>query len=334
MNRFLITTLFIFLILVSLGILYQGQMSWPEVKNGILLRMQGDKTWNPLLDERLPRLIVLICSGASLAVGGAIMQSLFHNPLASPGVLGITTGGSLLVLLVFLSGLYAKFPLTIPLAAIIGCFLTLLLVTALSKSRGHMQLSHLILTGIAISTIFIAIQGTLIYCFRDDWAFIRIVTEWQAGSTFNRNWQHVHMQLPLTIVGLWGAWVYRREMDILSLGDEEAKNLGVEVSQVRWRLFLCTALLSGGALAGTGIIAFFGLVLPHLVRAVNGPSHRALILLCMLAGGSMLPFLDFTMRSFQLHFVTIGNVSGILGGLFFFTLLIRSKKRNLQRSYA
>ncbi|NGX57908.1 MAG: Hemin transport system permease protein HmuU [Chlamydiae bacterium] len=332
MSRKLVVALTALLCLVSLGILWHGQMAWPEVWEGILLRFQGGSDWNPLLDERLPRLLVLICSGASLAVAGAIMQSLFHNPLASPGVLGITTGGSLSVLLVFLSGIYIMFPLAIPLAAIVGCFLTLLLVIALSKSQDPTHISNLILTGIAISTIFIAIQGAVIYCFRDNWSFIQIITEWQAGSTFNRNWQHVHMQLPLTLVGLFGAWCYRHEMNILSLGDEEAKNLGVEVTQVRWRLFLCVALLSGGALAATGTIAFFGLVLPHLVRTLHGPNHRTLIPLCMLAGATMLPCLDLTMRLLNLHYLTIGNISGILGGMFFFALLYQS--RNLRRCYA
>jgi len=309
-----------------------GQVEWHDVWAEALDRLLGrSSAWNALLDERLPRLIVLACSGASLAVSGAIMQSLFHNPLASPGVLGITSGGGLFVLLVFLSGLYTTMPLAIPLAAVVGSFLTLLFVVGLSKAGGPHHTTHLILIGIAISTILLALQGALIYCFRNNWTFVQIVTEWQAGSTYNRNWNHVHMQLPLTLVGLCGAFIYRHEMNLLALGDEEAVSLGVDVVPVRWRLFLCATLLSGGALAATGSIAFFGLVLPHLVRLIEGPNHRTLIPLCVLFGGTLLPTLDIGMRVFHLHFLTIGNISGVIGGIFFFTLLTQS---HLRRGYA
>ncbi len=329
--------LFILLLCVSAGILLDGQVPWEEVLAGAKLRLSGHTTaWNPLLDERLPRLIVLVSSGAALAVSGAVMQSLFHNPLASPGILGITAGGSLLVLFVFILGWHAAYPLSTPLAAIAGSFLTLLLVYNLSKSKGRSQVYSLVLTGIAISTIFIAIQSAIIYCFRDNWTLIQILTEWQAGSTYNRNWQHVHMQLPLLIVGLSGCMIYRRELNILSLGEEEAANIGVDVKRIRWRLFLCVALLAGGALATTGTIAFFGLILPHLVRALNGPNHKSLIPYSMLGGAFTLPALDLILRTFHLHFITIGNISAILGGLFFFTLLYQSRKDDskLRRSYA
>lgn len=321
----------IFIVTAGLTLCY-GQVGWQDVWTQTLSRIMGTSSaWNALLDERIPRLIVLSCSGASLAVSGAIMQSLFHNPLASPGVLGITSGGGLLVLIVFLSGLYTTMPLTIPLAAVVGSFLTLLVVLGLSKTVGPHHTTHLILIGIAISTILIALQGALIYCFRDNWTFLQIITEWQAGSTYNRNWNHVHMQLPLTFVGLFGAWVYRHEMNLLALGDEEALSLGVDVSPIRWRLFLCVTLLSGGALAATGTIAFFGLVLPHLVRLLEGPNHRTLIPLCILFGGTLLPALDISMRIFHLHFLTIGNISGVIGGIFFFTLLTQ---KHLRRDYA
>ncbi len=324
--------LFCLLALSSLMTLYVGEMPFPEALSDLWLRLLGtDSKWNPILDERLPRLIVLICSGGSLAVSGAIMQSLFHNPLASPGVLGITSGGSLAVLFVFLSGLYVAFPLAIPLAAILGSLLTLMLVTALAKMAAPSHSSQLILIGIAISTLFIATHSALLYCFRDHWTFVQMMTEWQAGSTHNRNWDHAHMQAPLTLVGLYFAFTYRKEMNLLALGDEEALSLGVDVGSVKWRLFLAATLLSAGSLAGAGSIAFFGLVLPHLARTLNGPSHETLIPLCCLGGGALLPTLDVAMRLLHLQFLTIGNISGVIGGLFFFALLARTQKK---RAYA
>lgn len=325
--HFWLTGCFFLLILGSILTLINGEMPWENVWKGSLLRFQGQSlAWNPLLDERIPRLIVLICTGASLAVSGAVMQSMFHNPLASPSVLGISSGGCLSVVLVFIFNLRFTHPYALPLAAFIGCFVTLCLVYSLSRWQEGKHLTNLILTGIAISTLIIAIQGLLLYALRDRWQLIQTITEWEAGSTIDRSWQHVHMQLPLTIVGLWGCWVYREELNILALGEEEASNLGVDVKRVRWRLFLCISLLAGGALAAVGMIAFFGLVLPHIVRRLQGPDHLILIPLCMVAGAAILTLFDFCLRFFELHDVSIGNLSAIIGGIFFLFLLFRPQK--------
>jgi iron complex transport system permease protein len=116
-------------------------------------------------------------------------------------------------------------------------------------------------------------------------------------------------------------------MNVLSLGEEEALNLGVDVPRVRWRLFLCVALLTGGALAAVGMIAFFGLILPHIMRALNGPNHRQLIPLCALGGAAALAALDLFLRVFTLYSFSIGNLSAIIGGCFFLLLLFRTPWR-------
>jgi len=315
------------LFICSLLTLFIGDIPWSQVWEGTLLRWkQGSTTWNPLLDERLPRLAVILCTGASLAVAGAVMQALFQNPLASPSVLGISCGGSLLVIPIFISEWHVSHPFAVPLAAFGGCLGTLLLVYALARSRGRVPIPTLILTGIAISTLFLAIQGAILYAMRDNWQLVQLITEWEAGSTADRSWKHVHMQLPLTLVGLSGCWFYRRELNLLSLGEEEALNLGVDVIKVRWRLFLCVALLTGGAIAAVGIIAFFGLILPHLFRHIQGPDYRSLLPLCMLGGALFLAAMDNFLRFWNIHALSIGNVSAILGGLFFLILLVRRKQ--------
>lgn len=298
-----------------------------------LQRIQGTSSlWNPLLDERIPRLIVILCTGASLAVSGAVMQSLFHNPLASPNVLGISCGGGLMVMLVFVLEWNLEYPFAIPIAAFTGSLLTLLFVYMLSRSYGEVQLNTLILTGIAVSSLLFAIQAAIMYALRDQWMLIQTLTEWEAGSTVDRDWKHVHMQLPLAMIGLYGCWYYSSEIDILALGEEEAKNLGVDVNKVRWRLFLCVALLTGGALASVGMIAFFGLVLPHLVRYVQGPSNHKLIPLCILVGGAAFAGMDLLLRTLEIRVLTIGNISAILGGLFFLILMSSTRKLYAQRS--
>jgi iron complex transport system permease protein len=311
----------------SLFTLGYGETPWEKIWLDIISRFYGEsESWNPLLDERIPRLLVLICTGASLAVSGAIMQSMFHNPLASPSVLGISSGGCLSVILVFIFDLRFTYPYILPLAAFCGCFATLLLVYSLSQLQEGKPLTNLILTGIAVSTFLIAVQGLLLYALRDRWQLIQTITEWEAGSTIDRSWQHVHMQFPLTLVGLFGCWCYRREMNLLALGDEEAMNLGVDVRQVRWRLFLCISLLTGGAIAAVGMIAFFGLVLPHIIRRLLGTDHLLLIPYCMLGGAAIFTCLDSSLRYFSLYNISIGNLSAILGAIFFLFLLFRPQK--------
>lgn len=324
---------FILLCICALLTLITGDSSWNVVWAQAKERLQGTSShWNPLLDERIPRLIIILCTGAALAVAGAVMQSLFNNPLASPNVLGISCGGGLMVVLIFVMEWHLEYPFVIPIGAFLGSLLTLVAVYLLSRSRGTVQLNTLILTGIAVSSLLFAIQAAIMYALRDRWMLIQTLTEWEAGSTIDRDWKHVHMQLPLTLIGLFGCWRYRSEIDILALGEEEAQNLGVEVSKVRWRLFLCVALLTGGAIASVGAIAFFGLVLPLLVRYVQGPANHQLIPLCILIGSTSFAAIDLLLRLFEIHSVSIGNVAAILGGVFFLILISNSQHRFAQRN--
>lgn len=322
----------IILVLCAILTLVAGDTPWSVVWSHANDRIQNHAVgWNPLLDERIPRLIIILCTGASLAVAGAVMQALFHNPLASPNILGISCGGALLVVLVFVFNWHLKYPFSIPLAAFIGSLLTLLIVYNLSRSQGTIKINNLILTGIAISSLLIAIQAAITYALRDQWTLIQTITEWEAGSTLDRSWKHVHMQLPLTIIGLLGCWYYHNEIDILTLGEEEAKNLGVEVEQVRWRLFLCVALLTGGSIATVGVIAFFGLVLPHLVRYIQGPSNHRLIPLCILMGSTTFAAFDLFLRVMEIHIFSIGSIAAVFGGIAFI-ILIKSNRESIQCS--
>jgi len=323
----------LFFLLISLGTLTHGQISPFEALRGAYERLffHGNQ-WTPLLDERLPRLIILSISGASLAVAGGAMQSLFHNPLASPGLLGLSCGGSFLVTITLLAGWPLIFPLAIPLAAILGSLLTLTFVYLVAK-KSQANLYSLILTGIALSTIFLAAQSTLIYWFRNEWNLMQILTEWQAGSSYNRSWTHVHMQLPLALIGFLGIFSHREELNLMALGEEEALNLGVDVPRIRWRLFLSVALLSGGTLAGIGSVTFFGLLLPQLMRTLYGPNHFVLIPACFVGGGVIMPGIDLSLRLLGIHSLTLGNVSAICGGIYFFFLLLQGQRQE-QGGYA
>lgn len=329
MKNSILTFFFIVLLIaISFSTLFNGETSWNSVWEGVIQRLQGISTaWNPLLDERLPRLIILLCTGASLAASGAVMQSLFQNPLASPSILGITMGGNVCAIVILISGLTLHFPFLLPASAGAGCLITLFLVYWISRLSYGNSLNNLILIGVAVSTIFAAIHSLLLYAFRDHWQLIQVITEWEAGSTLDRQWSHVHMQLPLTLVGLAGCWTYREELNLLALGEEEAMNLGVDVKRVRWRLFLSVSLLTGGALAAMGIVPFFGLILPHLMRTIKGSNHQSLIPLCMGGGALALAALDNGLRLFSIHLISVGNCSALIGGIFFLILFLKTQKR-------
>ena len=317
LNRLLLALLTLF----SLLLLMQGKTPFWQ-----LVRSLSDAAWNPLRDERMPRLIILLASGASLAVSGAMMQALFVNPLASPAILGVSSGGSLAVTLIFLSGFQLTAPYLIPLSAIAGCLAALALVYSFAKVRGRIALPTLLLSGIAFSTVLSALQGALLYAFRDHWQLVQTLAEWGAGSSWDRSWQQVHFQLPLSLIGLACCWKNRKELDILMLGEEEAANLGVEVKEVRLQLFVSVALLCGGALAALGLIPFFGLMIPHTARALGGLKHQSLLPRCALLGSLSLLMMDYSLRALEIFQMTIGTVSALIGGLFFLFLFFYSER--------
>lgn len=317
----LFLTLFVVISFITLAF---GEIPFQDL---LLQLIHSPSSWNALRDERLPRLIVLALSGASLAVSGATMQALFQNPVASPSVLGISIGGSLLVTIILATGIHLSYPLIWPISAIFGCLLALIVVYGLARYNGAVQIHQLLITGIAISILLSTIQAILTYAMRDKWELMLYLTEWEAGSSYHRSWNHVNMQLPIAAIGLYGCWRYSHELDILALGDEEALNLGVDIKKVRWRLFLCIALLLGGTIAAIGIIAFYGLMIPHLFRKLIGPNNNLLIPLCMIGGAAILPGLDLGLRLFKIYYLTVGNVSAILGGIFFFLLIFGQKGR-------
>lgn len=327
-----LSSLLLLLLLVAaiFGTLCIGPTEWSIVREGAIARLQGTSTaWNPLLDERLPRLLVLICSGASLTLAGIVTQSLFQNPLASPMSLGLTAGSSLCVLPLFFLGVHLSFPMLIPIAAFFGSLGTLLLVYTLAQEKGHVHISTLLLTGMALSIVLSAMQATIFYAFREEWSLMQLLTEWAAGSTLDRTWQHAHLQLPLTLVGLLGCWSERHALNLLAAGEEEAFYLGVDVQQVRLRLFLSISLLVGGAMAGVGMIGFFSLILPHLTRRWMGHAHQLLFPAGLLLGATTLTTLDLILRAIPLHAFSIGTLSSLLGGFFFLFLLTEQREKEI-----
>lgn len=269
----------------------------------------------------LPRLLVLWMTGASLACAGAMMQGVFANPLASPTVLGTSSGGSLFILLtLFLSG-HLISPLLLPFSGFIGCLFSLSLIYLLAKTLKAESTAFLLLIGIAFSTFIASLQGAILYGLRGNWELIQLLTEWNSGSTSFITWRDFHLQFPLACIGIWGAWKNAEKLNLLSLGEEEALHLGLDVQKTRWIFFILVALLLSGALATIGDVPFLGLIVPHMARLLVGANHKKLLPLSALLGALTLTLLDLFIR-YSPYSIAMNPLAGILGGLAFISLLI------------
>lgn len=318
-------TAFGFWLVSSFLILFFGHYSTLQALKELFGFIPGGN-WNPIIDERLPRWIILSLSGSSLAMAGAAMQALFNNTLASPSSLGITAGGSLMIVISYTTGFSTLISLSTPVLAFVGCLLTLILVYSLCLYRDAGSSATLVLIGLAVATLMNSIESSLMYWVRDDWNLVRILTEWAAASTLDRTWTEVWLQLPFCLAGSMGIWRLKHEIDIISLGEEQAIALGIDTERVRWFLFLCISLITGSSLASLGSLPFFGLLLPHLARLITGPSHKKLLPLCLWLGAGLLCFLDWGLRYAQLSMLSLGNVCALLGAIGFLFIFFQQRQ--------
>ena len=247
-------------------------------------------------DGRLPRVLTAALVGFSLAVAGAVMQGIFKNPMASPGVIGISSGAALGAVLAIYLGLTAIFPQALPLMAIIGALLTLMTVYMIATSAGRTSIATLLLAGIALNLILGAVTSFVITLSTKEFDVGRVIVTWLMGDLNNRLWFHVEIVALTTLAALVMIFSFIRELNILMLGEEGAANLGVAVGRVRNILLLAASIMTGGAIAVAGVIGFVGLVAPHMVRAVIGPDNRRLIPLAGLLGAVFLVYADLFVR--------------------------------------
>jgi iron complex transport system permease protein len=275
---------------------------------------------------RLPRIVLAMLVGASLATAGALMQSLFNNPMADPFVVGASSGAALGAVVVISMDVQATlFGLNaMCFAALLGGLGVTLLVYTLSRRAGRVPIATLLLTGIAIGGIMQAVTTLLLL--QRPGSELHEVIGWLMGSLAYRDWPHVAALLPYTIVGIGVAMAYRRDLNVLALGEEAAHSLGVNVERTKVLLLLTASLLAAASVAVSGIIAFVGLIVPHLMRLLVGPNHRFLLPACILGGGLILIWADIAARLIiPGGEIPIGIVTSVLGSGFFLYLLNRSR---------
>ena len=298
---------------------------------GVPIDGQGLKQAELILGQiRLPRTLMGLAVGGVLALSGVAMQGLFRNPLADPGLVGVSSGAALgaAVAIVggsFMGGLPEAFgPYLLSLCAFLGGLLVTALVYRLGRRNGQTHVATMLLAGIALTALAGSAVGLFTYLADD--ATLRTLTFWNLGSLNGASYQRLW---PLLLVsGAVALWLPRRAkaLNALLLGESEAKHLGINVEQLKRELVFCTALGVGAAVAAAGMIGFIGLVVPHLMRLLAGPDHRTLLPASILAGASLLLLADLVARlALAPAELPIGIITAFIGAPFFLYLLLRGR---------
>ena len=284
-----------------------------------------------ILQIRLPRVLLALLAGAALAQAGAAMQAIFRNPLAEPAVIGVAGGAAVaavaLIVLGEAAGVFDHVPARwlVPGATFAGGLLATALVARLAQVDGYTRPATLLLAGLALNAIAGAAIDFLSHVAGD--AALRNLTFWMFGSLGRAGWAEIAVGAPLLAIALLLIPRDARALDALQLGEAEAGHLGVDVERLKRRLTLLTVLAAGTAVALAGIIAFVGLVVPHLVRLWVGPGHRALLPAAALLGAALLVLADTAARTLLAPAeLPIGVLTALVGGPFFLALLVRYRR--------
>lgn len=276
---------------------------------------------------RFPRVLAAALVGASLALSGVVMQGLFRNPLADAGILGVSSGGALGGVIVISTGLAATSSLALPCATFAGALLTAFAVYFLTTRSGRAPLPTLLLVGIAANSVLASLTSLLL-SLAQDYEISRQMLFWLMGGLEGRGWTHVQMMLPFALGGFLPTLFLSRDLNVLLLGEETAVSLGLNVELVKQLLLTLSALMAGAAVAVSGTIGFVGLVIPHMMRLLVGPSHRLLVPGAALGGAIFLVWCDLLARTVvPAEEVRLGVITAFVGGPVFLHLLLRQEKR-------
>ncbi len=267
---------------------------------------------------RLPRVFLAFIVGGSLSVSGAVVQSLLRNPLASPYTLGVSSGASLGVGFLIISGLSIPIlgRLTLPLTGFLCGLLTVFIIIKFAcKVDKSMPTSTIILSGMVFSLFCNAILTTITALYSED---IKSIALWEMGSFSMKGWSYVQIGVPFFIIGIIGVMRYCTEMDILSFGEDQAKSVGVDTNRIKTRLLIFSAILTGSAVALSGIIGFVDLIIPHLVRRIIGAKHKYVIPVCIILGGCFMVITDLVARIIIIPSeLPVGAITALIGAPFF-----------------
>lgn len=276
---------------------------------------------------RLPRALIALFAGASLGLCGAAIQGLLRNPLASPGLIGSSSGAALGAVGMLYFGVAGLSPLAVPVGGMFGALLATLLVYLLA-GRESSSLT-LILAGVAINALCLALISLLLNLAPSPYA-VREIVLWMMGSLANHSMHDFWVMLPGVLLGWLVLFGTGRSLDALTLGKETAVTMGISLGRLRWRIFLALALAVGSAVSITGAIGFVGLVIPHLLRPLVGYQPSRLLLSSGLGGACLLLGADIATRLFPAGTdIKVGVLTSLVGAPFFLYLIIKSRRYQL-----
>lgn len=324
---------------VALGV---GQMyiSVPDVfsilikKTGIAPGIETNAVFETVLwNIRLPRLVMTLLIGAALGVSGAALQGLFRNPLVEPGLIGVSSGSALsvVVMIVFGQSLVATHTLALsvalPVVAFGGGLLATFVVLHISAQLEKTSIAVLVLSGVAINALAGALMGLVI--FYADENQLRTFTFWTLGNLSGATWKDLAIATPLLLTAIIGLLKNSAALNAIALGEAEAFHMGIDVERVKKRVIFYCALATGVAVSLAGIIGFVGLVVPHLVRVMFQSDNRLVLPASVLLGPVLLMVADLLARTLAAPAeLPIGVVTALLGAPFFIFLLLRAKRKN------
>lgn len=309
----------IFLVCVSTIYLSVGDLSLS------FFHPMSDLQQQVIVNLRLPRLFAAILLGASLAVAGATLQVLLGNPLAEPGIIGISGGASLSMVIALFFFPVLMSPLGSMAVAILGSLVFTLLIVSLAKAM-RLTTGRLLLIGVALGILSSAVVTWAFY-FSDDFN-LRILMYWLMGSISGVSWAQVALGLIMLPCIVWLCFK-GRDLDLLMAGEQHAKQLGLDVLALRWKLIIYVSILVGCSVAIGGVISFIGLVVPHLIRLIFGSENRYLLPMSALCGASLLVLADLLARvSLISAELPLGVMTTTIGAPVFIWMLLRGHDQN------
>lgn len=267
---------------------------------------------------RMPRVVVAVVVGANLAASGAVFQAVTRNELASPYILGVSSGAGLAILLTLV--VFSGLAQLLPIIAALGGAIAFLLVYAIAWKGGTSPV-RLVLAGVIVSTVFQSLQ-TGLFLVADDLGVVQTAIAWTTGSLTGVDWEQVRISLPWTVLALVLALIGSRQLNVLLLGERTARSLGMRVERTRFLLSGVAILAASTAIAVAGIVGFVGLIVPHMVRQLVGSDYKRLIVGCIFAGPALMAVADVGARlALSPAQVPVGIVTGLIGGPYFLYLM-------------
>jgi iron complex transport system permease protein len=276
---------------------------------------------------RAPRVIVGALVGAALAVAGTQMQGLFQNPMASPDVVATSAGAALGAVASIVAGLAQQSLFWLPVCAFGGALASLVTLYALTTRRGRTPVAMLLLAGVAVNSLLVALTSFLVTLHWVRYEVAQEVMFWLLGGLDSRTWTHVWMAAPPIVAALAVSVVLARDLDLFLSGEETAASLGVDIERVKRAVLVTAALLTGTSVAVSGVVGFVGLIVPHAVRLIVGPSHRRVMPAAALVGATFVIASDLVARTVHRpEEIRLGIITGCCGAPFFLWLLGRYRR--------